>query len=331
MPRGMPRGARRAATPTRATLVVLVVAVALAARASDGALVRARTARATSARATERGDAFETTYDARAMDDGVVAVVGARDGDRTRDRGVGARARTSAAIGTRDEDEEDDEAELALVRRGRFGDDGDARRDALRRVRGEGDGKRRGTFAPNARVRADAVRRAIEESDGARRVFASVECEDELASVDGMETIVYARDPLRAYLDAREGAAGGRLRAVVATCGDDARGAGEAFANDLETVEREGIAAVGVFYESAGASALECGEVEDGATGRALLALEQSEAPECGALCETQAQLVMGVIIFWGLLITLMYGWGLMTDLDTPQYWATPDEHDKQD
>jgi hypothetical protein len=26
-----------------------------------------------------------------------------------------------------------------------------------------------------------------------------------------------------------------------------------------------------------------------------------------------------------------MYGWGLMTDLDTPQYWATPDEHDKQD
>jgi hypothetical protein len=162
-------------------------------------------------------------------------------------------------------------------------------------------------------------------------VFASSECEDELASVDGTKTIVYARDPLRAYLDARERAAGGRLRAVVATCGDDARGAGEAFANDLETVEREGIAAVGVFYDSPGASELGCGDGGDGATGRALLALEQSEAPECGALCETQAQLVMGVIIFWGLLITLMYGWGLMTDLDTPQYWATPDEHDKQD
>jgi len=325
----MARARARGETRGRATIVVVALACAAFARACDGALVRASSARA---RANDRDARFETTYDARAMDDAVVAVARgrARDEDGARARGTAEGA--SATIGTRDDDDDDDDArELALVRRGRFGDDADETRDALRRVREGERGTRRGTFAPNARVRADAVRRAIAERDGARRVFASSECEDELASVDGTKTIVYARDPLRAYLDARERAAGGRLRAVVATCGDDARGAGEAFANDLETVEREGIAAVGVFYDSPGASELGCGDGGDGATGRALLALEQSEAPECGALCETQAQLVMGVIIFWGLLITLMYGWGLMTDLDTPQYWATPDEHDKQD
>ena len=304
------------------------------ARASDGALVRAsngareerageRSRRRGSRRRTTR--ARWTTPSSRSRADARAtrtarAREGTAEGGRRRRSG---RATTTRTTTTR--------AELALVRRGRFGDDADETRDALRRVREGERGTRRGTFAPNARVRADAVRRAIAERDGARRVFASSECEDELASVDGTKTIVYARDPLRAYLDARERAAGGRLRAVVATCGDDARGAGEAFANDLETVEREGIAAVGVFYDSPGASELGCGDGGDGATGRALLALEQSEAPECGALCETQAQLVMGVIIFWGLLITLMYGWGLMTDLDTPQYWATPDEHDKQD
>jgi hypothetical protein len=26
----------------------------------------------------------------------------------------------------------------------------------------------------------------------------------------------------------------------------------------------------------------------------------------------------------------LLYGWGLMTDLDTPQYWASPDEDKKE-
>jgi hypothetical protein len=30
------------------------------------------------------------------------------------------------------------------------------------------------------------------------------------------------------------------------------------------------------------------------------------------------------VLIFWGLLITLLYGWGLMTDLDTPAYFGKP-------
>jgi len=226
-----------------------------------------------------------------------------------RARADAAREGTSATLETRDEDE--DPRALALVRRGRFGDAGDGRRAALRRVRGDGGVGRRGTFAPNARVTTDAVRRAIATRDAAARVFASVECEDELERVDGMKTIAYARDPLRAYLDARKDAGHGEMRAVVVTCGDDREDAAEAFANDLDTVEREGIAAVGVFYESTEIGAVGCDEDATRATGRALLALEQSEAPECGVLCETQAQLVMGVIIFWGLLITLMYGWGV--------------------
>lgn len=61
---------------------------------------------------------------------------------------------------------------------------------------------------------------------------------------------------------------------VVVMCGDDARGAGEAFANDLETVECEGIVVVGVFYELVGVSVFECGEVEDGVMGCVLLVLE---------------------------------------------------------
>ena len=74
---------------------------------------------------------------------------------------------------------------------------------------------------------------------------------------------------------------------------------------------------------------MSCDDEKKSPTGRALLALEASEAPECGLLCETQATLVMGTIMIWGALLALLYGWGLLTDLDTPKYWAKPDE--KQD
>ena len=102
------------------------------------------------------------------------------------------------------------------------------------------------------------------------------------------------------------------------------------FADDLDVIEHENVQALGVFYgEHRQSDGVSCDDEKKSPTGRALLALEASEAPECGLLCETQATLVMGTIMIWGALLALLYGWGLLTDLDTPKYWAKPDE--KQD
>ena len=171
-------------------------------------------------------------------------------------------------------------------------------------------------------------------------MFATESCADEFKLVEGGAEVEYEAEPLRAYLRAREMSSDGRLRAVVMTCGDDGEASGdsgEAFADDLETVERAGVSAAGVIYDDDDDDdeRFETDKTTERGHGgerrRNLLADDAAEEPKCGALCATQVELIMGVIVFWGLLLTLMYGWGLMTDLDTPQYWGKPDEREKVD
>ena len=231
---------------------------------------------------------------------------------------------------------EDGGAELALVRRAGKGTE-TAR--AVRRIRGgeDGMGGRGGTFAPNG---FGGGRGASLVAASGRRVFATESCADEFKLVEGGAEVEYEAEPLRAYLRAREMSSDGRLRAVVMTCGDDGEASGdsgEAFADDLETVERAGVSAAGVIYDDDDDDdeRFETDKTTERGHGgerrRNLLADDAAEEPKCGALCATQVELIMGVIVFWGLLLTLMYGWGLMTDLDTPQYWGKPDEREKVD
>ena len=308
--------------------VLTVVAVAALVLATCVARVDAGVVRVEVGGSSE-SSAFETTY--VAVDADVVvehALSGsARDDVRETSPSVVSMAamRDGREYGYED-------VELIFVARGAKAEDIDS--DALRRIRHgltSGDVSTTSTrdvlYAPNAhggsRV-ADIVvglgDRETPRQGDARKVFVSKACGVAGAGED--------EDPLETYLRAR---AAGKIevaQAVVMACEEgDARATGESFAQSLDTIERAGIRALGIFYGVEYSVA--CSLDSHSPTGRVLLALEQDESPECGLMCSTQVHLITGIIIFWGLLLTLLYGWGLMTDLDTPQYWASPDEDKK--
>ena len=328
-PRASTSGRRRA----RAIGVALVATGSIG--ACEGALVRVETSGDLGFHSHRAGRGFETTY-APVVPEEVIstALNAARPLGASLRVAPGGRGGASDAVGV---ERDGDDFELVFVYRSRRAD---VRGDVLRRVRGrESDEKsapgavadeRVGTFAPNAREGGrDAVRGAIADA-GSRRTFLSTGCGS--PSEDEREVTLVV-DPLRSYFDARREAPEGKMRAVVIACeeGSASTGAaGEMFADDLDVIEHENVRAVGVFYgEHRQSDGVSCDDEKKSPTGRALLALEASEAPECGLLCETQATLVMGTIMIWGALLALLYGWGLLTDLDTPKYWAKPDE--KQD
>lgn len=329
-PRASTSGGRRG----RAIGVALVAIGAIG--ACEGALVRVETPGDLGFVSHRAGRGFETTYAPVAPEEVISTALNA-----ARPLGASLRVAPGGREGASDGaavERDGDDFELVFVYQSQHAD---VRGDVLRRVRGRESGEksardavgdeRVGTFAPNAREGGgDAVQGAIADA-GSRRTFLSTGCGS--SSSEDEREVTVAIDPLRSYFDARREAPEGKMRAVVIACEEasaSARAAGETFADGLDAIERENVRAVGVFYgkdpEADGAS---CGDEKNSQTGRALLALEASEAPECGLLCETQATLVMGIIMIWGALLALLYGWGLLTDLDTPKYWAKPDE--KQD
>lgn len=329
-PRASTSGGRRG----RAIGVALVAIGAIG--ACEGALVRVETSGDLGFDSHRAGRGFETTYAPVAPEEVISTALNA-----ARPLGASLRVAPGGRGGASDGvavERDGDDFELVFVYQSRRAD---VRGDVLRRVRGrESDEKsargavgdeRVGTFAPNAREGGgDAVRGAIADA-GSRRTFLSAGCGS--SSEEDEQEVTVAMDPLRSYFDARREAPEGKMRAVVIACEEasaSARAAEETFADSLDAIERENVRAVGVFYgEDRDVDGASCGDEKKSPTGRALLALEASEAPECGILCETQATLVMGIIMIWGALLALLYGWGLLTDLDTPKYWAKPDE--KQD
>ena len=276
-------------------------------------------------------DSFKTTYVAVDADVVVEHALGAGVRDDARDVWASV-ASLETVLGGRDDGNED--VELVFVARGPKAEDVDG--SALRRIRHgltSGDAsstapRRSGVYAPNAHGGSRVVEVVVGLGDreparrgDARKVFVAKAC--------GATGAGEYDDALGSYLRARDAVNGEKIHAVVMTCEDgDARAAADVFAQSLDTIERAGIRALGIFYGVEDRVA--CGLDSHSPTGRMLLALEENESPECGLLCSTQVQLITGIIIFWGLLLTLLYGWGLMTDLDTPQYWASPDE-DKKD
>jgi len=313
----------------RGCAIAMTVTVAVRAMACDAAHAVAFDARAmhagwmdvdldaSSGRARARG--FVVDYAATPVERAIADVLGrvtSADGEARAGLGVAGEVR---------------DAEVALVRRARKGTE-TAR--AMGRIRGGDDavgrGMRGGVFVPNGWGGAGA---ASVVAESGRRVFATESCASEFDSVEGEDgvEVEYDAAPLRAYLRARDATSNGHLRAVVMTCGDDgdsSEDSGELFADDLDAIERAGVSAVGVIYDDDDERYE--GKITERVLGgerrRNLLEDDADEEPKCGALCGTQVELVMGVIIFWGFLLALMYGWGLMTDLDTPQYWGKPDE-----
>jgi len=304
-----------ASTRARATVVV----VERAPRSSSSISISTANANA-NANANEPNARFDDVY----------ANVDAASFVRHRFRAFAERdARRRDDEGGLDARRRDERASIvAYVARGR--DDEDIARDVLRTLsedemleESDERNESRGTAAANARG-GEGVARAIE----GERAWVVAYVDRACASTSGFA--IEVSDPVQAYLRAR-GTNAGEGDALVMTCGEaEGKANGETFAKGMEALERAGVRAFGVFYTVEMEREMKLNARVG--KGRALLELEEAESPECGLMCETQTQLVTGIIIFWGLLLTLLYGWGLMTDLDTPLHWATSSEDDdKQD
>jgi len=270
-----------------------------------------------------RSQTFETTYASVGVDETLEDAMK----DALGVRSTIERAREGNAAVVLEGRGIEDLVELAYAHREKSGE---VRGEVLRRIRGgegleatsassTGGSTRVGTFAPNARggVRTESIAAA---TGAGWTTFADASCGE---AIDGVRVEQSALD---AYLRVREESPERVAKALVMACElDSATKPGEAFAEALEKIEKAGVRAVGIFYGSEDAHDVNCDDEMASTTRRALLALEESETQqECGLLCETQAAMIMGVLIFWGLLITLLYGWGLMTDLDTPAYFGKP-------
>lgn len=316
---------RRRARRDAPAIALGVVGVFGAVAGARAALVEVRARERVGIKQTLSDDLKERELSSRDARSNVGVTYADVDADDVLARALGV---TSSASRT---DEAGAELTLAARARGSLGGDGFGR--AMRRIRGSDvvDGgvdesaMRVWMFAPNGRGGRGAAK-AIAASG--RRAFVGPECERELA-LSGMkegENVVFDAEPLAAYLRERAETNEGTLRGVVMTCGDEDRtpqNAAEAFAKDLETIERAGVPAVGILFDE---ESIRAGATSRPSTGRSLLASDASSDQECGFLCETQVQVITGVVIFWGLLLTLVYGWGLMTDLDTPTVFAKPDD-----
>lgn len=329
-PKNMPLFVRGDDRRTRWRTVVVTTAIVALDAMTTGAragMVRVETTRERLEPLSRSGETFETTYASVGLGETLERALEHARGVRS----TIARARGGNARVVLDGRGVEDAFELAYAHREKSGE---VRGEVLRRIRG-GDGgegtsasaaettrgsTRVGTFAPNAR--GGVTTESITAATGAGwTTFADASCGE---AVDGVQVEESALD---AYLRVREESPERVAKALVVACELDSatKKPGEAFAEALEKIEKAGVRAVGIFYGSEDADGVECDGETDGMTRRALLALEESETQqECGLLCETQAAMIMGVLIFWGLLITLLYGWGLMTDLDTPAYFGKP-------
>lgn len=328
-PKKMPLFVRCDDRRTRWRTVVVTTAIVALDAMTTGAragMVRVETMRERLEPLSQSGETFETTYASVGVSETLEhALEHARGVRSTIERTRGGNPGVVL-----DGREVEDAVELAYAHREKSGA---VRGEVLRRIRG-GDGgegtsasvettrgsTRVGTFAPNAR--GGVSTESIAAAAGAGwTTFADASCGE---AVNGVRVEESALD---AYLRVREESPERVAKALVVACELDSttKRPGEAFAEALEKIEKAGVRAVGIFYGSEDADGVKCDGETDGMTRRALLALEESETQqECGLLCETQAAMITGVLIFWGLLITLLYGWGLMTDLDTPAYFGKP-------